>query len=278
MPTLPSPAPPVAIWELMPITRPAASSSGPPELPGLIAASVWMTLSIVKPLGPGSCAAAAETTPVVSVRSRPNGLPIAIVGSPTCTSCESPSASGLRSGPSGSTLSSARSVEASRPTTFAVDGLLVAEAGRVTFVGARDDVGVGEDVAVLVDHEARAVASPCCCCGHEVERATACCWTTCGADEDDAGRVALVDVAGGEAAPSVVGGASGRDSGACWTTCGRRLAAADARARRATADDDGAADERRQRDGERTARAWGVVIDGCECVVTRCNLNEAQDR
>ena len=30
------------ITELTPITRPAASSSGPPELPWLTAASVWM--------------------------------------------------------------------------------------------------------------------------------------------------------------------------------------------------------------------------------------------
>jgi hypothetical protein len=29
-----------AIWALRPTTRPALSSSGPPELPGLIAASV----------------------------------------------------------------------------------------------------------------------------------------------------------------------------------------------------------------------------------------------
>ena len=56
MPTLPPPLPPVAICELMPITRPAASSSGPPELPGLIAASVWMTSSIVKPFGRGDLA------------------------------------------------------------------------------------------------------------------------------------------------------------------------------------------------------------------------------
>ena len=35
----------------MPITSPAALSSGPPELPGLIGASVCRTLSIVKPLG-----------------------------------------------------------------------------------------------------------------------------------------------------------------------------------------------------------------------------------
>jgi hypothetical protein len=32
-----------------PITRPAESSSGPPELPGLIAASVWMTFAISRP-------------------------------------------------------------------------------------------------------------------------------------------------------------------------------------------------------------------------------------
>src|SRR6185295_14552174 len=32
----------LAIWELMPITRPRPSSSGPPELPWLIAASVWI--------------------------------------------------------------------------------------------------------------------------------------------------------------------------------------------------------------------------------------------
>ena len=44
-PTLPPP-PAVRIAVLTPITRPSESSSGPPELPGLIAASVWMTFSI----------------------------------------------------------------------------------------------------------------------------------------------------------------------------------------------------------------------------------------
>ena len=33
-----------AMAELTPITWPCMSSSGPPELPGLIAASVWMAL------------------------------------------------------------------------------------------------------------------------------------------------------------------------------------------------------------------------------------------
>ena len=35
---------------LTPITRPRESTSGPPELPGLSAASVWMTSSISRPL------------------------------------------------------------------------------------------------------------------------------------------------------------------------------------------------------------------------------------
>ena len=38
------PAPPVVDWieELMPMTWPSRSTSGPPLLPGLIAASVWI--------------------------------------------------------------------------------------------------------------------------------------------------------------------------------------------------------------------------------------------
>ena len=43
--------PPVEICELIPITLPWALISGPPELPGLIGASVWITLSIEKLLG-----------------------------------------------------------------------------------------------------------------------------------------------------------------------------------------------------------------------------------
>ena len=41
---LPRPEP-VAIAVLMPTTKPLVSVSGPPELPGLIAASVWMKFS-----------------------------------------------------------------------------------------------------------------------------------------------------------------------------------------------------------------------------------------
>jgi hypothetical protein len=72
IPTLPW-LPAVAICELTPITRPRASSSGPPELPGLIGASVWMTLSMLKPLGAWISRPSPETIPEVAVRSSPSG-------------------------------------------------------------------------------------------------------------------------------------------------------------------------------------------------------------
>ncbi len=94
MPTLPLPPPPVAIWELIPITSPSALISGPPELPGLIAASVWITLVIEKPSGASIWRCRAETMPLVTVRSSPKGLPIATTGSPTSISEELPRVSG----------------------------------------------------------------------------------------------------------------------------------------------------------------------------------------
>ena len=118
------PLPPVAIWELIPITRPSASISGPPELPGLIEASVWITFGIWKPLGASICAlATADTMPVVTVRVKPNGLPIATTGSPTSAELESPSGTGAAFfSLSGSTFSTARSVSGSRPLTSALIG------------------------------------------------------------------------------------------------------------------------------------------------------------
>jgi hypothetical protein len=49
---------------LMPISRPLESSSGPPEFPGLIAASVWIRCSMmVRPSSAGSERSSADTTP-----------------------------------------------------------------------------------------------------------------------------------------------------------------------------------------------------------------------
>ena len=65
-----------AIMVLMPITSPCKFSSGPPELPGLMAASVWMASSMSMPSG--SCTGRIELTmPRVIVPARPNGLPMA---------------------------------------------------------------------------------------------------------------------------------------------------------------------------------------------------------
>ena len=66
---------------LMPMTLPCMSNSGPPELPRLMAASVWMKRSNAPP-----CPVereTADTMPLVTVPPRPKGLPMAITQSPT---------------------------------------------------------------------------------------------------------------------------------------------------------------------------------------------------
>ena len=109
----------LSICELTPITFPLASSSGPPELPWLIAASVWMALVIGWLSGDWMVRPVALTMPAVSESARPNGLPIANTPWPVCTVDESPSVSGVRVVADGSTLITARSVSASLPTRVA---------------------------------------------------------------------------------------------------------------------------------------------------------------
>src|ERR671925_1235339 len=62
----------------------------------------------------------ALTMPAVTVSSSPNGLPIATTGSPTSTLLESASDNGCSREDGASTLSTARSVEGSVPTMFAL--------------------------------------------------------------------------------------------------------------------------------------------------------------
>ena len=72
----PTPSPPPErdwICELMPTTRPLASSSGPPELPRLIAASVWIAPVIGKSVSDSIVRSMAETTPTDSDCCSPNG-------------------------------------------------------------------------------------------------------------------------------------------------------------------------------------------------------------
>ena len=88
----------------MPITCPWPSSSGPPELPGLIAASVWIASPILKRVSESMLRSSADTTPIDSDWRSPNGLPIAATGSPTFTLRVRANDSGTSSSPLGSTF------------------------------------------------------------------------------------------------------------------------------------------------------------------------------
>ena len=105
----------------MPTTSPRTFSSGPPELPGLMAASVC-SIGCSRPATPlpGSVRPSAEITPTVTVCPRPNGLPMATTQSPCCICDESPKRASC-SGSAGISVSwiSALSVSASRPMTLA---------------------------------------------------------------------------------------------------------------------------------------------------------------
>src|SRR6478609_459181 len=68
---------------LTPTTAPRDVTRGPPELPGLSAASVWMTLSIKRPDWERKDRPSALTTPDVTVHWKPKGLPIATTNWPT---------------------------------------------------------------------------------------------------------------------------------------------------------------------------------------------------
>ena len=138
----------------MPITSPGWLSSGPPELPGLTAASNWMRPCCVVPSSARIVRSSAEITPEVVVSSRPSGLPTATTGSPTPTPSP-PSTAGTTTDGS----------VAGRSTAMSRAGSDVGDlGGRAGAVGVDDldrrgvvdDVVGGEDRAVLVDDHAGA--------------------------------------------------------------------------------------------------------------------------
>src|SRR5438874_1486402 len=113
-----SPRPIPATAVLTPTTRPRASTSAPPELPGLSAASVWMTFStmrVAEPARVGSDRPSALTTPAVTDPAKPIGLPSATTSWPTRSTSASPRTAGCRSRPVARIT--ARSDNASAPTT-----------------------------------------------------------------------------------------------------------------------------------------------------------------
>ena len=149
------PVPPVSICALTPITSPRALISGPPELPWLMAASVWMTWSIAYSFGAVIWRWSALTMPAVTVRRGRTGCRWRRPRRRPGRASESPSVSGVSARAGASTWRTARSVEGSEPTTSRLMLVVVRE---LTLIGLRalDDVVVRDDVAGLVDDEARA--------------------------------------------------------------------------------------------------------------------------
>ena len=102
------------ICELMPTTSPCMFSSGPPELPGLTATSVWMKgrySPVSRPM--------ALTMPEVTVESRPKGEPMASTHWPFLSFLVSPIGKAVM--PLASILMRATSVRSSEPMTLALN-------------------------------------------------------------------------------------------------------------------------------------------------------------
>ena len=114
---------------LIPITSPLIASSGPPLLPGLMAASVCRNFWNWCSGPPPRSRSFALMMPAVTVACSPNGEPIATAQSPTCTESELPILAAT-SGLLASILITARSVSASEPITLA--GYLVVVPAKVT--------------------------------------------------------------------------------------------------------------------------------------------------
>ncbi len=98
----------------------AASISGPPEFPWLIAASVWIAPVIENSLGAVIVRFVALTMPAVIVSGRLNGLPIATTVWPGSADDEFPSVSGWSSDAGLSMWITAVSVDLSLPTSVAL--------------------------------------------------------------------------------------------------------------------------------------------------------------
>ena len=140
----------------MPITRPWMSASAPPELPGLIAALVWIAFwSVAPPCPSDSCRLRALTMPSVTLELRPSGLPIAIAMSPTSSLVESAKTAGFSPAPG--TLITARSSCGNVPTRVPFR-MWPVDVVTVNRVEPSDDVVVGDDVALRVEHDPGAEA------------------------------------------------------------------------------------------------------------------------
>ena len=142
---------------LTPTTSPIDETSGPPELPGFSAASVWMTSSIVRPVLARIERPSADTTPAVTVDSKPSGLPIATTSCPRRSCLESPRTAVGRSR-AALALMSAISVSGILADQLRV-GCPPFGIGEPDVAEAVDHVAVGDDQPVRGNDEARAEAA-----------------------------------------------------------------------------------------------------------------------
>ena len=147
----------LTIAVFIPITSPREFSSGPPELPGLIAASVWMIPLIIRPFLALNDRSRLLTIPEVRVRSSPNGLPRARIFWPTMTFEESPNFTGTSFSAGTWILKTATSLARSAPMTrasWAEPSKSLTRTESASWI----DVEIRQDVAHLVEDESRAAA------------------------------------------------------------------------------------------------------------------------
>ena len=114
---------------LIPSSRPERSTSGPPELPGLIAASVWSS-PVSFPFSPSIVRWSPEMIPEVTVAPRPRGKPTAKTASPSRSDEERARGSGTRS--VARTRMTARSFSGAVPITVPAIGRLCTSSLKTT--------------------------------------------------------------------------------------------------------------------------------------------------
>ncbi len=179
----------------MPITRPWASSSGPPELPGLIAASVWITfvdreavrrrdLALLRRHDPGGHRARVAER----VADRHDGVADLDVGAVA-------ERQRLELGVVGIDLEHRDVGRGVGADHLGVDEVAVLLEADLDVLGVADDVRVGDDRALLVDDEAG--AGRLAAALGRAEGRVAGAGLLLGDHEDDAGALLLVDVGDG---------------------------------------------------------------------------------
>ena len=136
---------------LMPIIFPEESIKGPPEFPGLMEASVWMTSSTRVPPDARMVRPTELITPVVRVWPRPKGLPMAMTFCPTLRLSEDPMGISTRSSLRGFDLDDRNIGVGIGPDQFRVKLLAVGQ-GYFKLAGIFDDMMIRQDIATSIDN------------------------------------------------------------------------------------------------------------------------------